>query len=130
AVVNELVPDLLGIGDVQRVLQNLLAERVSIRDLLPVMEALATHARLTKDHDTLTEHARQALARSICKSVLAPDGSLPVITLDPNLENALGNAIQHTEQGAFVSLEPGAAGRLVRNSAEVVERLMAQGHQP
>ncbi len=130
AVVNELVPDLLGIGDVQRVLQNLLAERVSIRDLLPIMEALATHARLTKDLDTLTEHTRQALARSICKSVLAPDGSLPVITLDPNLEMALGNAIQHTEQGAFVSLEPGAAGRLVRNAAEVVERLMAQGHQP
>lgn len=130
AVVTELVPDLLGIGDVQRVLQNLLAERVSIRDLLPIMEALATHARLTKDLDTLTEHTRQALARSICKSVLAPDGSLPVITLDPNLEMALGNAIQHTEQGAFVSLEPGAAGRLVRNAAEVVERLMAQGHQP
>ena len=130
AVVTELVPDLLGIGDVQRVLQNLLAERVSIRDLLPVMEALATHARLTKDLDTLTEHTRQALARSICKSVLAPDGSLPVVTLDPNLEAMLGNAIQHTEQGAFVNLEPGAAGRLVRNAAEVVERLMAQGHQP
>jgi flagellar biosynthesis protein FlhA len=130
AVVSELVPDLLGIGDVQRVLQNLLAERVSIRDLLPVMEALATHARLTKDLDTLTEHTRQALARSICKSVVAPDGSLPVITLDPNLEMILGNAIQHTEQGAFVALEPGAAGKLVRNAAEVAERLMAQGHQP
>jgi len=130
AVVSELVPDLLGIGDVQRVLQNLLAERVSIRDLLPIMEALATHARLTKDLDTLTEHTRQALARSICKSVLAHDGSLPVITLDPNLEMVLGNAIQHTEQGAFVSLEPGAAGRLVRNAAETVERVMAQGHQP
>jgi flagellar biosynthesis protein FlhA len=130
AVVAELVPDLLGIGDIQRVLQNLLAERVSIRDLLPVMEALATHARLTKDLDTLTEHTRQALARAICKSVLAPDGSLPVITLDPNLEMVLGNAIQHTEQGAFVALEPGAAGKLVRNASEVVERLMTQGHQP
>ncbi len=130
AVVIELVPDLLGVGDVQRVLQNLLAERVSIRDLLPVMEALATHARLTKDLDTLTEHSRQALSRSICKSVIAADGSLAVITLDPNLEMVLGNAIQHTEQGAFVSLEPGAAGKLVRNAAEVVERLMGQGHQP
>ncbi|MNX75924.1 Flagellar biosynthesis protein FlhA [compost metagenome] len=130
AVVGELVPDLLGVGDIQRILQNLLKDRVSVRDLLPVLESLATNARITKDLDMLTEHARAALARSICKSALGPDGALSVVTLDPNLEQLLGNSIQVTEQGAFVALEPGTASRLIRNMSEVIERLMAQGHVP
>ncbi|HEY9899714.1 MAG TPA: flagellar biosynthesis protein FlhA [Pantanalinema sp.] len=130
AVVAELVPDLLGVGDIQRVLQNLLKDRVSVRDLLPVLESLATNARLTKDLDMLTEHARAALARSICKSALGHDGALSVVTLDPGLEQLLGNSIQVTDQGAFVALEPGTASRLIRNMGELVERLMAQGHVP
>ncbi|MBO9540954.1 flagellar biosynthesis protein FlhA [bacterium] len=130
AVVTELVPDLLGVGDIQRILQNLLKDRVSVRDLLPVLESLATNARITKDLDMLTEHARAALARSICKASLGHDGALSVVTLDPNLEQLLGNSIQVTEQGAFVALEPGTASRLIRNMSELVERLMAQGHVP
>lgn len=130
AVVSELVPDLLGVGDIQKVLQNLLKDRVSIRDLLPVLESLATNARLTKDLDMLTEHARSSLARSICKASLAPDGSLPVVTLDPNLEQLLGNSIQVTDQGAFVALEPGMAGKLIRGVSDVLERVMAQGNSP
>lgn len=129
-VVGELVPDLLGVGDIQKVLQNLLRDRVSIRDLLPVMESLATNARLTKDLDMLTEYVRSALARGICKGALAPDGALPVITLDPNLENLLGNSIQITEQGAFVALEPGVATRVIRSVSETVEAVMASGHTP
>jgi flagellar biosynthesis protein FlhA len=118
------------LGEIQRVLQNLLRERVSIRDLLPVAEALANYARLTKDTDTLTEYARQALARAITHSYLSGDGRLPVITLDPGLEQILANAVQQTDQGAFVTLEPGTAQRLLKNVQAQMERVAATGQQP
>jgi flagellar biosynthesis protein FlhA len=130
AVVEELVPDLMTLGEVQRVLQNLLRERVSIRDLVPVAEALANYARLTKDTDTLTEYARQALARAITHSYLTAEGRLPVITLDPGLEQILANAVQQTDQGAFVTLEPGTAQRLLKNVQAQMERVAASGQQP
>ncbi|MDB5101161.1 MAG: flagellar biosynthesis protein FlhA [Cyanobacteria bacterium RYN_339] len=130
AVVEELVPDLMTLGEVQRVLQNLLRERVSVRDLLPVMEALANYARLTKDTDTLTEYARQALARAITHSYLSAENRLPVITLDPGLEQILANAVQQTDQGAFVTLEPGTAARLLKNVQAQMERVAASGQQP
>ncbi|MEB3187165.1 MAG: flagellar biosynthesis protein FlhA [bacterium] len=130
AVVGELVPDLLGVGDLQQVLQNLLRDQVSVRDLLPILEALATHARLTKDLDVLTEHARAALARGITREALGPDGALSVITIDPALEQTLAGAIQMTDQGAFVALEPGIATRVLRGVTEVMERVMGQGGQP
>jgi len=129
-VVTELVPDLLGVGDIQKILQNLLSDKVSIRDLLPILESLASNARITKDLDMLTEYARAALARSICKAALGPDGALAVLTLDPNLENLLANSIQQTEQGAFVALEPGMASRIVKSVTEQVEQLAATGQTP
>ena len=129
AVVEELVPDLMTLGEVQRVLQNLLRERVSIRDMLPVCEALANYARLTKDTDTLTEYARQALSRGITNSYLSGD-RLPVITLDPGLEQILANAVQQTDQGAFVTLEPGVAQRLLKNVQAQMEKVAATGQQP
>lgn len=118
------------VSDIQKVLQNLLRDRVSIRDLVPILESLESHARLTKDIDTLTEYARLSIARAICKSNLAPDGTLPVITLDPAVEQVLAQSIQQTDQGAFVALEPGVATRLIGAVQSEVERLMAQGHQP
>ena len=118
------------ISDIQKVLQNLLRDRVSIRDLVPVLETLESHGRITKDIDTLTEYSRLSLSRAICKANLAPDGCLPVITLDPAVEQVLGQSIQQTDQGAFVALEPGVATRLVRSVQDEVERLMAQGFQP
>ncbi len=130
AVVEELVPDLLTLGEIQRVLQNLLRERVSIRDLVPILESLANYARLTKDTDTLTEYARQALARAITHTYITPDGRLPVLTIDPGLEQILANAVQQTDQGAFVSLEPGVAARLLKNLQTQIERLAATGQQP
>ena len=130
AVVEELVPDLLTIGEIQRVLQNLLRERVSIRDLVPILEALANYARLTKDTDTLTEYARQALARAITHTYLTADNRLPVLTIDPGLEQILANAVQQTDQGAFVSLEPGVAARLLKNLEAQVTRLASTGQQP
>ncbi|MNS47216.1 Flagellar biosynthesis protein FlhA [compost metagenome] len=130
AVVEELVPDLMTLGEIQRVLQNLLRERVSIRDLVPVLETLANYARLTKDTDTLTEYARQSLARAITHNYLSSDGSLPVITMDPGLEQILANSVQQTDQGAFVNLDPGVAQRLIKNVQTQMERVAAAGHQP
>ncbi|HEY9721147.1 MAG TPA: flagellar biosynthesis protein FlhA [Oscillatoriaceae cyanobacterium] len=130
AVIDELVPDLLSLGEIQRVLQNLLRERVSVRDLVPILEALANYARLTKDTDTLTEYARAAQARAITNSYLTPEGRLPVITLDPGLEQILGNSVQQTDQGAFVALDPSLAAKLLRNLQTIMERMAAQGHQP
>lgn len=111
-------------------MQNLLRERVSIRDLVPVLEALANYARLTKDTDTLTEYARAALARSITHSYMSGDARLPVITIDPGLEQILANSVQHTDQGAIVTLEPGVAQRIIKNMQGQIERLAASGHQP
>ncbi|MEB3237709.1 MAG: flagellar biosynthesis protein FlhA [Candidatus Sericytochromatia bacterium] len=130
SLVSAVVPELLQVSDVQHVLQNLLRDRVSIRDLIPVLESLETHARLTKDIDTLTEYARLALARSICKASLGPDGALAVLTLDPDLENHMAQNIQQTDQGAFVSLEPGLAGIIRRNTRSLVEQQVASGITP
>jgi flagellar biosynthesis protein FlhA len=131
AIVEELTGDnLMTLGEIQRVLQNLLRERVSVRDLVPILEALANYARLTKDTDTLTEYARQALARAITSSYLSPEGRLPVITLDPGLEQILSNAIQQTDQGAVVTLDPGIAQKLLKNVQAQVERLTATGKTP
>ena len=130
ALVNAIVPDLLHVSDIQKVLQNLLRDQVSIRDLVPILEALEVNSRITKDIDTLTEYSRLALARSICKSNLGPDGSLPVLTLNPQLEQILSNSIQQTDQGAFVSLEPGVASKILQNVHDHVERHGAQGVQP
>ncbi|MEB3298263.1 MAG: flagellar biosynthesis protein FlhA [Candidatus Sericytochromatia bacterium] len=130
ALVAAVVPDLLQVSDIQHILQNLLRDRVSIRDLVPVMESLETHARLTKDIDTLTEYARLALARSICKANLGGDGALAVLTLDPELEAMMAQSIQQTDQGAFVSLEPGMAGIIRRNVRTLVEQQLAGGVTP
>jgi flagellar biosynthesis protein FlhA len=130
ALVSAVVPELLQVSDVQHVLQNLLRDRVSIRDMIPVMESLETHARLTKDIDTLTEYARLALARAICKASLGPDGALSVLTLNPDLENHMAQNIHQTDQGAFVSLEPGLAGVIRRNTRTLVEQQLASGITP
>ncbi|MEB3285166.1 MAG: flagellar biosynthesis protein FlhA [Candidatus Sericytochromatia bacterium] len=130
AVVEELYPALMSAGEIQRVLQNLLRERVSIRDLVPILEALANYGRLTKDIDTLTEYSRQALARAITHQYVSQNGTLSVLTLDPGLEQVLAAAVQQTDQGAFVALDPGVAGRLLKNLQGQVERLMSSGQQP
>ena len=129
-VIEELIPDILSVGDVQRILQNLLRERVSIRDLLPVLEQLATYAKVTKDVDTLTEYSRLALARAICKSFLSQEGNLPVLTVDPRLEQLLAESIQLSDQGAFLSLDPGVAQKVVKSAGDHLDRLLAQGQQP
>ncbi|MDH3359711.1 MAG: FHIPEP family type III secretion protein, partial [Desulfobulbaceae bacterium] len=129
-VVEELVPNLLSLGGVQKVLQNLLRERVSIRDLLTICETLADHAPMTKDPDILTEYVRQKLARSIIATFIDASGNLPVLTLATRTEDILRESIRQTEQGTYLSLEPNLAQRLLEAIEETATKISDEGHQP
>ena len=105
-LVDELVPKLLGLGEIQKVLQNLLREGISIRDLLTIFETLADHAATTRDTDVLTEYVRQGLKRAISSKYFAPNEVTSVITLDPKTEQDIMASIKQTEQGAYLTLDP------------------------
>ena len=129
-VVEELVPNLLPLGGVVRVLQNLLREQVPIRDLLAICETLADWAPATKDLDILTEHVRHALARTTTKMYLTPKGNIAAITLGPNLESAISGALQQTDHGIFLSLDPNIAQHMMNNLAGSLEKLSSLDYQP
>jgi len=129
-VVEELVPNSLSLGGVVKVLQNLLREQVSIRDLLLVLETLADWAPATKDLDLLTEYVRQSLARTITKMHLTRDGILQVITLDHSVESAIAAAIQQTEQGSHFALDPNTAQKVINNLVKVLEKSSGLNLQP
>jgi flagellar biosynthesis protein FlhA len=128
--VEELIPQQLTLGVVQKVLQSLLREHVSIRDLLTIVEALADHAPVTKDPHALTEHVRQALSRSIVNRFLTPDRTLPLVTLSPRLEKVIADAIHRTDDGTYLALEPNLAQRLLGKLASWAEQFALQNHQP
>ncbi len=130
ALVEELVPNLLPLGTVQKVLQNLLRERVSIRDLRTILETLADYAPSTKDPELLTEYVRAAMRRAITKQYQDEDGKLPVIVLDHQLEELLGGAVQRTDHGAFLSLEPGLAQRVLAALSRAAEAVSLQNLVP
>jgi flagellar biosynthesis protein FlhA len=128
AVVNELIPDLMTLGEVQKVLQHLLRERISIRDLVTILETLADNAGRTKDVDFLGEWVRSALARSICKQYVDENsGALQGITLDPGLEHRLLEAV--TPGVPNMVLEPSASRALIQNLTQQMERMIALGFQ-
>ena len=128
--VEELVPNLLSLGALQKVLQNLLRERISIRDLLSIVETLADYAPLSKDPDLLTEYVRQRLSRSIIAPFVGPDGVLSVITLDRKVEEILSTGIQHSEHGSYISIDPKVAEKIVVSVKKEVEKSMAMNIQP
>jgi flagellar biosynthesis protein FlhA len=131
ALVGELIPDLLGVGDVQHVLQHLLAERVSVRDLVTILEALADAARVTRDADQLGERVRQALGRAICRQHVGMDGRLSVLTLSPQWQQALNGALQATELGnAILVLDQPTGARLIQGLSREMERVASLGHNP
>ena len=105
-LVDELIPKLLGIGEIQKVLQNLLREGISIRDLLTIFETMADHAATTRDTDVLTEYARQSLKRAISSKYFPANEVTSVITLDPKLEQEIMGSVKQTEQGAYLTLDP------------------------
>jgi flagellar biosynthesis protein FlhA len=128
--VEELVPALLPLGIVQKVLQNLLRERVSIRDLLTIVEVLADYAPMSKDPDLLTEYVRQKMSRSILFPYLQSDNTLPLITLDQQVEELLSNGIQQTEHGAFLSVDPGIIDSVTEAVKAVSEKVIDTNLQP
>jgi flagellar biosynthesis protein FlhA len=129
-VVEELVPNLLPLGSIVKVLHNLLREQVPIRDFLAILETLGDWAPFTKDADMLTEHVRQALARTLTKLHVSPDGTLTVITLSQAVESALADALQKSDQGRFLALDPAAASRMMSNLSRQIERCAAMNLQP
>jgi flagellar biosynthesis protein FlhA len=129
-VVEELVPNQLSVGGVQKVLQNLLRERVSIRDLLTICETLADFALVNKDPEILTEFVRQKIARSIVNPYLEKSGELPVLTLATQVEDIIRESIQRSDHGAFLTLEPTMAQRLLDSIQQSVEKIAAEGYQP
>ncbi|MGC7845538.1 flagellar biosynthesis protein FlhA [Desulforudis sp. 1088] len=130
AVVEELVPNLLTLGEVQKVLQNLLKEGVPIRDLVGILEVLADGARVNRDVDFLTESVRQALARTISLQYADENKKLPAITLHPRLEQAITESIQLTSFGNYPLLEPQAAQRAAKAIVSAVEEAGRRGVVP
>lgn len=130
AVVEELIPDLLTIGELQKVLQNLLRERVSIKDMVTIMESLADNSRTTKDIEVLTEYVRFALGRSICNSLVDDNGAVTVVTLDPQIEDLIGNNIQKSMQGSFPAIDPDITGRILNSIKSVLDSVYFYENQP
>jgi flagellar biosynthesis protein FlhA len=131
ALVGELVPELLGIGEVQKVLQHLLGERISIRDLVTILEALADAARTTRDSDVLGERVRQALGRAISRQNIGHDGRLSVLTLSPAWQQSLAAAMQTTDTGSSMLLMDAPSGsKLIQALSKEMERVASLGHNP
>ncbi|MDB6039421.1 MAG: flagellar biosynthesis protein FlhA [Verrucomicrobiales bacterium] len=129
-VVNELIPAMLSVGQVQRVLQNLLAEGVSIRNLAGILEKVGDHASITKNPDELSEHARRALGAQLSKPFQAENGSLRAITLDPKLEQQIAQGVRQNQTDVALMLEPRLARHLVDSLSRQVQQMLAAGHPP
>lgn len=129
-VVDELVPGILSVGDVHKVLQNLLRERVSIRDLVLILETLANVATRNKNSELLTEYVRNALAARICETYKNSDNVIAVITLDPNLEARLEGAMQEVEGTFRFALPPSDVGRIIEKAGVVIEQVKSTGELP
>jgi len=129
-VVEDLVPKIVPYGIFQKVLQRLLRERVSIRDLYTITETLADYVPMTKNVDVLTGYVRQALARSITKQYLDSAGGLTVMMISPDIEDTIGQAVQHTEHESYVNPDPIMIRKLVSNVQKFINTFTAKGLQP
>ncbi len=129
-LVDELVPKLLGIGEIQKVLQNLLREQISIRDLLTIFESLADHAQTTHDTDVLTEYVRQSLKRSISAKYFPANETTSVVTLDPKVEQDIMGSVKQTEQGAYLTIDPEKTKAIMNSVEEEVAKLENLGNNP
>lgn len=130
SLVEELIPKLLGLGEIQKVLQNLLKEGISIRDLLTIFETLADHATVTRDTDVLTEYVRQSLKRAISAKYFPSNEPTSVVTLDPKVEQEIMNSVKQTEQGAYLTLDPDRTQAIIRSVKDETEKLEALGKNP
>ncbi|ACU91543.1 flagellar biosynthesis protein FlhA [Desulfomicrobium baculatum] len=129
-VVEELVPGVLSLGVLQKVLQNLVRENVSIRDLLSIVECLADYGHSVKDADQLTEFARQRLSRTIIKPYLGTGNLLPIISLSPSIENTFQESIKRTDNGSYLAMEPGIAHKIIQAINKAAEKGIVAEGQP
>ena len=129
-LVSELVPKLLNVGEIQKVLQNLLAEGISIRDLVTIFETLADYAPTTHDTDVLTEYVRQSLKRAISNQYFNNNETTSVVTLDPNVEQVIMDSVKQTEQGAYLALDPDYTNQLMTSLREETDKLEELGRTP
>ncbi|OGR20696.1 MAG: flagellar biosynthesis protein FlhA [Desulfobacula sp. RIFOXYA12_FULL_46_16] len=128
--VEELIPGLLSLGVVQKVLQNLLRERISIRDMLTIVETLADFAPVGKDPDLLTEYVRQRIAKGMIAPYLQEGKALHILTLDRNLEEILTKNLKHTDHGAYLALDPRLSEEIIKAVIKEVERHVVANTQP
>ena len=129
SLVDEVVPDLMGVGDIEKVLANLLRERVSIRDMATILEVLADYAQATKDTEILTEYVRHALSRQITQQY-TQNNQLTCITIDPAIENRIAGAVQRTERGSYVSMDPDTMQKILASLGKELQKLTDMGYQP
>jgi len=129
-LISELVPKLLSVGEIQKVLQNLLKEGVSIRDLVTIFETLADYAPTTRDTDILTEYVRQRLKRAISNKFLSGDSMTSIVTLDPKIEKEIMGAVKQTEQGSYITLEPDKTKVIMDSVKEEITKLENLGKNP
>ncbi len=129
-LVEEVIPGMIPLGTLVRILAQLLREGVPIRDLRSIMETIADHATTTKEPEILTEVARQSLGRTITRQYLAPDGTLPIIGLDPRLDRTLADQANSAPQGTQWAPDPQMSQKLVAALKQAAERMVGRGHQP
>lgn len=130
SIVEELVPKMLGLGEVQKVLQNLLREGISIRDLLTIFETLADYAQTTRDTDVLTEYVRQSLKRAISVKYFPANETTSVVTLDPKVEQEIMSSVKQTEQGAYLTLAPERTKAIMASVQTEIDKLESLGKNP
>ena len=130
AVVDELIPDLMTIGELQKVLQNLLREKVPIKDMVTIMESLADNSRLTKDLDLLTEYARFSLSRTICNQIIDEERAITVVTLSPQIEEIIAANTQKSIQGSFPAVDPDTTTKIFNCIRDTIDRVYFYNNQP
>lgn len=130
AVVEELIPDLMTLGEVQKVFQNLLREKIAIKDRVTILETLADHSRNTKDIELLTEYVRMAMSRSICSELVDESNSITVATLSMEVENLIGNNLQRSVNGTYPAVDPDTTNRIFTNIQSMTENINFNNNRP
>ena len=129
AVVEELIPDLITIGELQKILQNLLREKVPIKDLVTIMESLADNSRNTKDLEVLTEYVRFSLGRTICNQIINEDRAITVVTLSPDIEQLVASNIQKSINGSFPAIDPDTTTKIFHSIRDTVDTVYFYNNQ-
>ncbi|MDB8800828.1 flagellar biosynthesis protein FlhA [Romboutsia sp. 1001216sp1] len=130
AVVEELIPDLMTLGEIQKVFKNLLKEKIAIKDRVTILETLADNARNTKDIELLTEYVRMAMSRSICSELIDEDNSITVATLSMEIENLIGNNLQRSVNGTYPAIDPDTTNKIFNSIQMTIEEINFTNNRP